>query len=544
VNRQTLIGILLIFVIFFVSEQLIWKKAKPAPAKTQTQEQVKPTEAPLTQPETPAAVQTMPDFVEPDMILPEVNDNIVLENDSVKIVFSNKGAVIKEIYLKKFFLTDKSLVQLVPVGKNLVNTSLLSENSTADLRNLPFDFELIEEQGQPGVHFSYTPGPDRMIEKTYILSHNYGVKFNLKVHSVYSLVGYSVGFDSGIRDTEEYIKTKGMDYRFFAQIDNALLSKNLNKLIKGSTTHSGKVDWAAIRSKYFVLACKDVEPVLTNAVTADTSGASPAFKMITKRDKPSIDWEEDFLLYFGPADINQLKTHGGGMENVAERGAKWLRWLVNIFAWILSFLYKLIPNYGIVIIVFSIFIKIILHPFTHKSMDASLKMQKIQPQVSALQTQYKSDPKRMQQELSKLYKEAGASPLGGCLPLLLQMPVFFALYTVLRFSLDMRQAYFVGWLRDLSEPDPYYILPILMGIFMIVQQLMMKPKKAQLEQMDEKQQAMQSSQKMMAWIMPVILFFVFKSMPAGLVLYWTVFNILSIIQQYYLQKHLNKKEIQ
>jgi YidC/Oxa1 family membrane protein insertase len=128
--------------------------------------------------------------------------------------------------------------------------------------------------------------------------------------------------------------------------------------------------------------------------------------------------------------------------------------------------------------------------------------------------------------------------------MLFQMPVFFALYTVLRFSLDMRQAHFVGWLKDLSEPDPYYILPILMGVFMIVQQLMMNPKKEQVEQMDEKQQAMQQSQKMMAYIMPVILFFVFKSMPAGLVLYWTVFNVLSIIQQYYLQKHLSKKETQ
>jgi YidC/Oxa1 family membrane protein insertase len=121
------------------------------------------------------------------------------------------------------------------------------------------------------------------------------------------------------------------------------------------------------------------------------------------------------------------------------------------------------------------------------------------------------------------------------------MPVFFALYTVLRFSLDMRQANFIGWLKDLSEPDPYYIMPILMSIFMIVQQLMMSPKKAALEQMDEKQQAMQQSQKMMTWIMPVVMFFVFKSMPAGLVLYWTLFNVFSIIQQYYLQKKFNNE---
>lgn len=542
-NRQTLLAILLIFLIFWLSEQFIWKRSKQVPVQTETTEEAAPADTVEAQPVTAVPAIAMPDFVEPDMIMPEVNDNIVLENDSLKIVLSSKGGVILEVHLKKYLLTDKSIVQLIPEGGIIANTSLLSESGSSDLRNLPFYYELIEEQGKPGVLFSYTPEPDRIIEKKFVLGSNYGVQYNLRVHWVYSLLGYTVDFGSGINDTEEYLKTKGQDYRFYAQIDNALVRRDLNKLMKGSVTQPGKVDWAAIRSKYFVLACKDMEPVLTNSVTADTTNISPSFTMMAKRDKPSIGWDEDFLLYLGPADIHQLKVHGSGMENVAERGAKWLRWLTNIFSWVLSFLYKLIPNYGIVIIIFSLLLKIILHPLTHKSLNSSLKMQRIQPQVQAIQQQYKNDPKRMQQELSKLYKEAGASPLGGCLPLLFQMPVFIALYSVLRYSLDMRQAHFAGWLKDLSEPDPYYILPILMGVFMIVQSLMMQPKKQQLEQMDEKQKAMQSSQKMMTWVMPVVLFFVFRSMPAGLVLYWTVFNILSIIQQYYLQKHLNKKEI-
>lgn len=542
-NRQTLLGILIIFAIFFLSEQFIWKRTKQVPVKAQAQEQTVPEQTEIPETQAAAPQQAMPDFVEPDMILPEINDNIVLENDSLKLVLSSKGGVIREVWLKKFLLADKSVVQLIPEGKTLANTRLLSENTSSDLKDLPFDYELIEEQGQPGVLFSYTPEPDRIIEKKFVLGQNYGIRFNLKVHWVYSLVGYAMEFGSGINDTEEYVKTKGQDYRFYAQIDNALVKRDLNKLMKGAMNHPGKVDWAAIRSKYFMLACRDIEPVLTNSVTADTANISPAFSMQTRRDKASIDWDEDFLLYAGPSDPKLLKGYGAGLDNVAERGPKWLRWLSDIFAWFLSFLYKLIPNYGVVIIIFSLVLKVILHPLTHKSMDSSLKMQKIQPQVQALQQQYKNDPKRMQQELSKLYKETGASPMGGCLPLLFQMPVFIALYSVLRFSLDMRQAHFVGWLKDLSEPDPYYILPILMGIFMIVQSLMMQPKKEQLEQMDEKQKAMQSSQKMMTWVMPVVLFFVFRSMPAGLVLYWTVFNILSIIQQYYLQKHLNKKEI-
>lgn len=543
-NRQTLIGIVLIFVIFFVSEQFIWKKAKTKQPAVAQQEQSSVN--PIAQTDTTSsksdgkALELLPSTSSQTII----NDNIVLENDSLKLVFSNNGAVIREVFLKKFLLTDKSIVQLIPAGKVIANTVLHSESGASNLRNIPFEYETIDENGMPGIRFFYTPENDRVIEKKYLLGYNYGVHHKLTIHNSGALHGYSIEFGSGINDTEEYVKTKAQDYKFYTQTDNTITVKDLNKLKKNAFEQSGKVEWAAIRSKYFVLACKDEAPVLTNSVKADTSSQSPAFTMTTKRDKASKDWEEDFVLYLGPSSFDLLKSHGNGMENVAERGYKWLRWLVDIFAWFLSFLYGLIPNYGVVILVFSIVIKIILHPLSHKSMDAMRKTQKIQPQVQALQAQYKSDPKRMQQELSKLYKETGASPLGGCLPLFLQMPVFFALYTVLRFSLDMRQAHFVGWLKDLSEPDPYYVLPILMGVFMIVQQLMMNPKKEQIEQMDEKQQAMQQSQKMMAYIMPVVLFFVFKSMPAGLVLYWTVFNILSIIQQYYLQKHLSKKESQ
>jgi YidC/Oxa1 family membrane protein insertase len=543
-NRQTLIGIVLIFAIFFISEQFIWKKSKTPQPTTVKQEQTQPTQTPVTETNPVNSAVLPPEFNMANAQVAEINDNIILENDSLKIVFSNKGAVIREVFLKKFLLTDKSIVQLIPAGKAIANTILLGESSSTDLVNIPFQYESIVENGFNGVRFFFSPESDKIIEKKYVLGYNYGVNHKLTIHSSGALKGYSIDFGAGINDTEEYVKTKAQDYRFYTQADNTIIIKDLSKLKKNSFLQNGKVEWAAIRSKYFVLACKDEAPVLTNSVKADTSSQSPAFTMTTKRENASNDWEEDFLLYMGPSSYDLLKSHGGGLENVSERGYKWLRWLVDIFAWFLSFLYKLIPNYGVVILVFSIVIKIVLHPLSHKSMDAMRKTQKIQPQVQAIQAQYKSDPKRMQQELSKLYKETGASPLGGCLPMLFQMPVFFALYTVLRFSLDMRQAHFVGWLKDLSEPDPYYILPILMGVFMIVQQLMMNPKKEQVEQMDEKQQAMQQSQKMMAYIMPVILFFVFKSMPAGLVLYWTVFNVLSIIQQYYLQKHLSKKETQ
>ena len=556
-DKRTLIGVLIIISIFFLSERFIWKKPKPLPVQAKQTEQVKTAEQ-QAQTETKPTSSIQMEFVAPNQSSIAIDDNIVLENDSLKIVLSNQGATIREAYLKKFVLTNKSMVQLIPVNKTIANTILLGEAGSTDLKNLPFNFEKIQVEGRDGIRFYVSSDSSNVIEKTFVLNQRYGIDFTIKLHSKKALSGYTLDFGSGINDTEKHIKTKGQDYRFYAQVDNVLVRTDLNRLMKSSAvlktekdpiklaksslTTNGKVDWAAIRTKYFVIACADKAPVLINSVKADTSKASPSFYLTSKRDKPSTDWEESFDIYIGPSQFELLKSHGNGMENIAERGAKWLRWLVDIFAWFLNMLYKLIPNYGVVILIFSIILKVILHPLTHKSMDASIKMQRIQPQVAALQTQFKSDPKRLQIELSQLYKENGASPLGGCLPLLLQMPVFFALYTVLRFSLDMRMAGFFGWLTDLSEPDPLYVLPILMGLFMIVQQLMMAPKKDALAQMDEKQQAMQQSQKMMTWIMPVVLFFVFKSMPAGLVLYWTVFNVLSIIQQYYLQKHLNKTQ--
>ena len=160
-----------------------------------------------------------------------------------------------------------------------------------------------------------------------------------------------------------------------------------------------------------------------------------------------------------------------------------------------------------------------------------------------IQQQYKHDPQKMNQELQKLYKEHKINPLGGCLPLLLQMPIFFALYPVLRSSIDLRQAEFFGWITDLSEPDKFWVLPILMGISMFLQQKMTQvtPSPEDLKKMDEKQQAQIQSQKMMMYIMPIFMFFIFKSLPSGLVLYWMVFNVFQIAQQLY--KDYKKKAI-
>jgi YidC/Oxa1 family membrane protein insertase len=225
------------------------------------------------------------------------------------------------------------------------------------------------------------------------------------------------------------------------------------------------------------------------------------------------------------------------MEHIVDMSAVWLRPLALLFKWYITMLHKLVRNYGIVILLFSLTLKILLTPLTNKSLRSSKKLQELQPKMKEIQQKFKNDIKKQQEELKALYKEHNVSPLGGCLPLLFQMPIFFALYPVLRYSIEFRQAKFL-YLKDLSAPDPYIIIPILMGIFMFIQQRMMQPAQVDTSNMDEQQRAMQQSGKMMTYIMPPFMIFIFKSLPAGLVLYWTTFNVLSIVQQYY----LNKKE--
>jgi YidC/Oxa1 family membrane protein insertase len=165
----------------------------------------------------------------------------------------------------------------------------------------------------------------------------------------------------------------------------------------------------------------------------------------------------------------------------------------------------------------SILVKIILFPLTYKSLKATQGMQKLQPRIEALRDKYKNDAQKLNQEMMKIYREAGVNPLGGCLPLLLQMPILYGLYLVFNSTIELRDAPFYWWINDLSLKDPYYILPIVMGLTQLIQ--------SKMTMKDPRQAAL-------VYIMPAVLFFIMKDLPSGLILYWTMINILSIIQQY------------
>jgi YidC/Oxa1 family membrane protein insertase len=269
--------------------------------------------------------------------------------------------------------------------------------------------------------------------------------------------------------------------------------------------------------------------------------------------EPGKSWTGQVSTYVGPMEYDRLKALGVGLEKAIYFGGfpfpeSWaaryglpsfpMEWIVVPTLAIMRWFYRFVPNYGIAIILLTVITKVLFFPLTIKSMTSMRAMQALQPQINALRSKYRSDPQRLQRETMELYRIHKVNPLGGCLPMVVQIPIFYALYDALSVSVDLQGAPFIClghlfgmdlWICDLSRHDPTYVLPILMGVSMFVQQKMTPV-------MGDPRQA-----KMMLF-MPVVFTFMFLNLPAGLVLYWTLSNVLQIGQQKYMEKIGKKPE--
>jgi len=228
-----------------------------------------------------------------------------------------------------------------------------------------------------------------------------------------------------------------------------------------------------------------------------------------------------YRVYLGPKDIDRLKELGVGAEKLIDFG--FFAIVAKPLLWFLKLTHTVTKNFGIDIIIISILIKIIFLPLTQISFKSMKEMQKVQPEMNRLKQTYKNDKARLQQEIMLLYKRRKINPMSGCLPMLIQIPVFIALYNALQNAIEMRHAPFFLWIKDLSAKDPIYITPLIMGATMVLQQKMTPT-------------AADPTQAKMFMLMPVMFTFLFLNFPSGLVLYWLVSNVLSIAHQYYLNK--------
>jgi len=226
-------------------------------------------------------------------------------------------------------------------------------------------------------------------------------------------------------------------------------------------------------------------------------------------------------LYIGPKSIPVMKTIGVNLERSVNFG--WFTVIAKPMHDFLMLLYSYLNNFGFCIILVVIFLKILFFWPSKKSYESMAGMRKIQPEVKRVRELYGDDKQKMGQEMMALYKKHKVNPLGGCLPIFIQIPVFFSLYKVLLISIEMRQAPFIGWIHDLSVQDPFYVLPVIMGISMLVQQQLNPTPPDPMQA------------KLMKFL-PIVFTAMFLFFPAGLVLYWVMNNILSILQQWYVMK--------
>ena len=237
-------------------------------------------------------------------------------------------------------------------------------------------------------------------------------------------------------------------------------------------------------------------------------------------------------IYVGPRDqtvLNSVDSKISGIADTIDYG--WFWFLARPMLWVLNGIHHVVMNYGVAIIIMTILLRMLMWPLTRKSYTSMIAMQKMQPELQRIQKLYANDKARLQMEMLKVYQTHKTSPMSGCLPMLIQIPIFFALYKALLVSVAMRNAHFL-WISDLSAMDPYFILPILMGATMFLQQWMQSGKQSKNTSGND---AVAQTQKMMRW-MPILFTIMFAWMPAGLVLYWTVSNIFGIVQMQIIKK--------
>ncbi len=372
-----------------------------------------------------------------------------------------------------------------------------------------------------------------------------------EMQSIISNFEYQVTWDSGIRYQEgnsinesNFAKASVMAGGEITDVDATKFNEPVTQSI------SGRVTWIAARNKYFAVAIIPTEKesegatLVGDRVKLPDEGAREDYSLALKMPFRGSDLETDrFTVFLGPLNFDVVRHYNVELEKVMSLGAAWLIRPISEYVIIpvFKFLRYFIPNYGVVLIVFSLLIKIALYPLTKTSMRSMQRMQALQPMMEEIRQKYKDDPQKMNQQVMRLYKEYGVNPAGGCLPMLLQLPILYALWAVFSSAIELRQASFVWWIYDLSSPDVIARLPFRLPFFNIDEISGLALLMGVTTFVQQKMSTKDPRQKMMVWMMPVLLTLMFNGFPSGLNLYYFVFNLFSIAQQAWINKqHKNE----
>lgn len=526
-EKRALIAVALSFLILF-AYQYFFIKPEPQPQQTK-----KPLVSEQKTIEATSNVQPKPSLETQTKNIIAEEKEIAVETDLYSAVFSNKGATVKRFELKKYKDNKGNNVVLLK-GQGEIPALGIGLKDEFELSNVFFssinkNIKLDNSKKSDSLTFEYAFS-------------NFTVKRTFTFHND----SYRIDIKDELSGPSEYWITIGTDFGIHDKTDASthfgpvLLKDDTDRLeftqknLTEPKTFKGQIKWIAQEDKYFFASIIPLNPM--DEVKVWNAKNTP---VIALKGKAGIN---NFILYAGPKEYDTLKALNRGLEHIIDFG--FFSILAVPLFWVLKMLYKIAGNYGWAIVLLTIIVRIPFIPLVNKSQKSMKKLQEIQPRMAEIREKYKKDPQRMQREMMEIYKTHKVNPLGGCLPILLQIPVFFALYKILLISIELRGAPYIFWIKDLSAPDtlfghlPAWLpliggfavgpLPILMGATMIIQQKMTPT-------------SMDPMQNKLMMFMPVIFTFLFLNFASGLVLYWLVNNIFSIAQQVYVNQKMAKK---
>ncbi len=525
-------------------------QAPKAPSESISSKPKPESQAPAELSETEKQPSTAAETALSQLNAPASQADITLENDDVSIVISPRGGTICKVSFKNYEGSEENVpAQMVTEGQAWYDGTVTDGDIELDMKSLIFSTEKesageatlnaeltggrkithhfkLNESGflvnastsldgpwsKPKVRFTWH-GPVNETEVPYKALRIW--PFSMMMRDDRLVYKKMVYLGDGTRTTVINGKEKNKNKRIFQKEDHAQ-KIDAKKPGNGEDYFSGDLQWYAVRNKYFISIVIPEETSRWNAISAYRyEDGEKWFDFAV--EKNLSDGVTDMDIYVGPMSYDILKSYNRDLTEAMELSFRFVRPLSILFLKIIKMMRTIIPNWGLVIILFSLLIKVVLYPLTKNMYHSMRKMSSLQPQINELREKYQNNPQQLQKETMELYKREGVNPFSGCFPMLLQMPVFFALYPVVGRAFELRQAMFIPhWIEDLSRPDPFYILPIAFGISMFFQ---------------SKQTMKDPNQKAMLYIMPVMMVILFANFSAGLTLYWFMFNIMTSIQQ-------------
>jgi YidC/Oxa1 family membrane protein insertase len=542
-DKRTLIAIVLSLALvmgyqyLFVKKQVPEQPAATAPSNSTAETTAGPVTEEKSIPESPPALN-QPLVKTGDVLA--AGKEISVETPLYSAVFTTRGATLTSFKLKNYrqdLAENSPPVELVHLKGDMEYPLSISFPSSS----INLDPTVIYETGEEAIDLAGQMNN----EKQLVFSKIYPGE--VQVDKIYTFRGDAYTFDltvaitnlsdkilkqSALLSWNEYVDPEEEGSRYVHEGPISFVKDDLEtekvKKLDETKVLGPDVSWGGFETKYFIASVIPQQPSLTNLVISKDRNNVVSVALDGPKNiiLPGQSGTFKYTVYLGPKEYETLKAEGVGLENSIDYGS-WIKWLALPLLYIMKFINNYIDNYGVAIIILTILVKVLFWPLGNISYRSMKGMQKLQPEITKLREKYKDDKQRLNQEVMGLYKIHKVNPMSGCLPMLIQLPVFFGLYKALLYSIELRHAHFFLWIQDLSAKDPYYITPLVMGATMFLQQKMTPTPGG-----DDMQQ------KMMMW-MPVVFTFLFLNFPSGLVIYWLFNNILSIGQQHLVNKRMS-----